>query len=211
MPQKTNKNEFTGLWIPKEIWQMNDLNLTEKCFLAVIVSFSTNGNECSASNSYFANLFGITKNRASIILSTLYAKKHIGISIFRDTLTSQIVRRVCVPTNKGISENSEVIIKSIIKKDNKESIEKIQSEFLTSLNPFISDFGQKTVNDFFKYWSEPNKSKTKIRYQLEKTWDSKRRLEKWKENEKKFTGNGAKVLSGNESMESSYEIFGVKK
>src|SRR5690554_503113 len=80
----SEKNEFTGLWIPKEIWEMEDLNITEKCFMAVIYSFQNNGKECSASNAWFAKKFGISKKHASQILSNLSRKKRIGIQIYRD-------------------------------------------------------------------------------------------------------------------------------
>lgn len=32
---------------------------------------------------------------------------------------------------------------------------------------------------FFEYWKEPNKSKTKMRFEMEKTWDLKLRLARW--------------------------------
>jgi hypothetical protein len=40
---------------------------------------------------------------------------------------------------------------------------------------------------FIRYWTEPNKSKTKMRFQLEKTWDTKRRLETWASRDKSFS------------------------
>ena len=40
------------------------------------------------------------------------------------------------------------------------------------------------LNEFILYWTEPNKSGTKMRYELEKTWDLKRRLERWSVNSK---------------------------
>ncbi len=33
--------------------------------------------------------------------------------------------------------------------------------------------------EFYDYWSEPNKSNTKMRYEQEKTWDLGRRLNRW--------------------------------
>jgi hypothetical protein len=44
-----------------------------------------------------------------------------------------------------------------------------------------------TLNDFILYWTESNKSKTRLRYELEKTWDTSRRLAKWAANESKFS------------------------
>ena len=36
--------------------------------------------------------------------------------------------------------------------------------------------------EFFFYWTEPNPSNTKMRFELEKTWDTKRRLMRWMKN-----------------------------
>jgi len=35
------------------------------------------------------------------------------------------------------------------------------------------------VKSFFEYWSEANKSKTKMKWEMEKTWDLKLRLARW--------------------------------
>jgi hypothetical protein len=40
------------------------------------------------------------------------------------------------------------------------------------------------IDDFIAYWAEPNKSNTKFRYELEKTWDLSMRLERWNKNQK---------------------------
>jgi len=76
----------------------------------------------------------------------------------------------------------------------KEYISKIQKEFYQSLTHFTNEFSAKTLRDFYDYWSEPNKSLTKIKWQLEKTWDTKKRLTRWSnnnfnKNEKTFTNN----------------------
>lgn len=38
------------------------------------------------------------------------------------------------------------------------------------------------IRGFASYWTEPNKSKTKLRWELEKTWDLGRRLARWMSN-----------------------------
>jgi len=43
-----------------------------------------------------------------------------------------------------------------------------------------------TYSEFVSYWTEPNKSKTKMRFELEKTWDTTRRLQTWIKRDKKF-------------------------
>ena len=64
-----------------------------------------------------------------------------------------------------------------------EAIAKRQAEkkedFYNGLVPFVSIYGKEMVRAFFDYWTEPNKSNTKMRFELEKTWDLKRRLNTW--------------------------------
>ncbi len=72
----------------------------------------------------------------------------------------------------------------------KEKIYKKEIAFKKSIEPFIERYGKETCNNFFLYWTEPNKSKTKLRYEMEKTWDISRRLANWARNEKNFNGNG---------------------
>lgn len=44
------------------------------------------------------------------------------------------------------------------------------------------------IKKFFLYWTEPNKSRTKLRWELQPTWDTKRRLGTWFRNSIKFSG-----------------------
>lgn len=62
-----------------------------------------------------------------------------------------------------------------------------EEEFKFSLVEFVDEFGKKTVREFFDYWSEMSPS-GKMKFQLNKTWDSKKRLKTWKSNEFKFGG-----------------------
>ena len=52
-------------------------------------------------------------------------------------------------------------------------------KFYKSLIPYVETYGREMVRDFYNYWSEPNKSKTKFRAELEPTWDAGRRLATW--------------------------------
>ena len=64
-------------------------------------------------------------------------------------------------------------------KPKKVDIEKKQKAFYDSLRPFLEVYGPDTLRAFYNYWSEPNKSRTKIKWELEETWDTKRRLDRW--------------------------------
>lgn len=65
--------------------------------------------------------------------------------------------------------------------------------FTAECSSFSDRYPESMIKDFVRYWTEPNKSKTKMRYEGEKTWDTERRLITWKNNELKFTPNGNKT------------------
>ena len=54
-----------------------------------------------------------------------------------------------------------------------------QEKFKDEVKKFKAQYEDIMLKSFFSYWSEPNKTKTKMRYELQKTWDTKRRLLTW--------------------------------
>jgi hypothetical protein len=63
-----------------------------------------------------------------------------------------------------------------------------QNEFGHQLTTYLPTYGKEMIRAFFDYWSEPDKAGKKMRKELEKTWDLKKRLDRWKANESKFSG-----------------------
>lgn len=57
-----------------------------------------------------------------------------------------------------------------------------EQEFKNSLKTFLDDFGKDTLNDFYSYWTEKKPKGRKMRFEMEKTFDLKRRLERWRKN-----------------------------
>ncbi len=83
-------------------------------------------------------------------------------------------------------ENIEKETPSIegVKKDGDESpLSKRQKKFYDELVPFLDTHGgpypKEMIRAFYNYWSEPNRSKTKMRCELQQTWELPRRLETW--------------------------------
>lgn len=56
-------------------------------------------------------------------------------------------------------------------------IELRAADFKREIIPY--SFTQEMKDEFFEYWTEPNKSGTKMRFELEKTWALGRRLARW--------------------------------
>lgn len=83
------------------------------------------------------------------------------------------------------------------KDNNKIDIDIRKLKFADTLKPFLSNYGKDMMNDFYGYWTEPNKSNTKFRQELEKVWDINKRLLTWSRNDKGF--NKKQTLSNNDT------------
>lgn len=78
-------------------------------------------------------------------------------------------------TNKNKNKN-----KSKVELNN---IDDRKLKFADTLKPFLEKYGRDMVKDFYLYWTEPNKSGTKFKQELLKTWDVSRRLDTWSRND----------------------------
>ena len=76
---------------------------------------------------------------------------------------------------------------------------KRKEEFRLSLVPFVDRYGKEMIRAFFEYWTEPNKSFTKMKYETEKTWDLALRLGTWCNRELRFK----KVKAENNKLQSN--------
>lgn len=55
--------------------------------------------------------------------------------------------------------------------------------FLLDCQQFIDQYGKQNIDDFFNYWSEEDKPNGKMRFEKERTWNIKKRLYTWTNNE----------------------------
>jgi hypothetical protein len=94
-----------------------------------------------------------------------------------DDMRSHPIASIAVDVDVTDTVNVDVI---------KNNIDSRKLKFADTLKPFVEKYGREMVNDFYKYWTEPNKSKTKFKQESEKTWEVSLRLETWARNELKF-------------------------
>lgn len=59
-----------------------------------------------------------------------------------------------------------------------------KEKFYASLVPFVDKYGKNMIREFFDYWSEMNRSKTKMRFEQQATWELALRLKTWADREK---------------------------
>ena len=86
---------------------------------------------------------------------------------------------------KGNNDMKETTTDVVVKKDAAKAATLSRKEsFYQSLVPFVGKYPKEMIRAFFDYWSELNKSGTKMRYELEKTWELPRRLSTWANRER---------------------------
>ena len=87
--------------------------------------------------------------------------------------------------------NNINIKKESIKKENaadaatnEQRLMERKEKFIKEVCEFMPTYGTDMLRNFTNYWTEPNRSKTKMRFEIEKTWDTARRLATWASREK---------------------------
>jgi hypothetical protein len=77
--------------------------------------------------------------------------------------------------NKDINEDKNIIKREI--------------KFKSEVFEFMTKYSEVMLDKFVNYWTEKNKSGTKMRYELEKTFEITKRLATWASNDKNFNKN----------------------
>ena len=92
----------------------------------------------------------------------------------------------CEESVKLVVKKTQTINKNNNKNNNNNNISNRRDKFVFEVLTF--DYDESILNGFIDYWTEPTKSKTspKMKYELQKTWETKRRLKTWANNQKKW-------------------------
>ena len=80
---------------------------------------------------------------------------------------------------------------------NKPTLEEREQNFYNEVAKFVGKYNREMLRAFFDYWSEPNKQKNKMRFELQRTWDTARRLSTWAKREENNFSNSKNNSNGN--------------
>jgi hypothetical protein len=72
--------DFKGIWIPKDIWESNQLSIMEKVLFVEIHSLD-NERGCYASNRYFSEFFHVSERQIQTHIANLKGKGFITVTI----------------------------------------------------------------------------------------------------------------------------------
>lgn len=109
-------------------------------------------------------------------------------------------KNIIVPEKKKEVESSPIVKPTRVNKE--QEMKSREREFYNVLVPFVNTYGREMIREFFDYWSEPNKSHSKMRFEQERTWDLTRRLQTW---EKRSRNGFGKYNSGTDKSAANYK------
>ena len=167
--------------IPANV-RYSNLKPNAKLLYGEITALSSKEGYCFATNNYFAKLYDVTKNTISLWVSQLNKEGFISVELIKkgEQITE---RRIGIIKNddRAIIKNDDLSTTSIINTNN---ISNREDKFI---NEVLSlEKNEDISKDFILYWSEKNISKSKMRYELEKTWNTLARIQRWKKNISKW-------------------------
>ncbi|MFC6998036.1 helix-turn-helix domain-containing protein [Rufibacter roseus] len=95
-----------GLWIPDSIWEIEGLSFMQKGFVAAIDSLD-NDRGCFASNGYFSEKFGVTKDRASKIIQELKELGILSVQINKGAGYERVIKVISLSVKTPIGEKAD--------------------------------------------------------------------------------------------------------
>ena len=195
--------------ITAEVRYSKKITPNAKLLYAEITALSSKDGVCWASNKYFSNLYEVSTVTISRWVSSLVENGFINREMVYKKGTKEIDKRYLQLCNGGINKNVNAPINKNVKDNNTSinntsiNISNRRKDFV--LNVMSFDYDKNILNSFVDYWTEPNKSKTKMKFELQQTWSTNLRLKNWTKNQKKWDKpkivNKNKLTKNTETMQ----------
>ena len=191
-----------------------DLTPNEKFVLSNIGNVITSGGIYQFDNEWITTFTKVSKRQVSTIIRNLVSEGFIEVELIHREGTKEILKRVvklpprgmevCNPTSRSrlpggtevdFLDNRKPLLNS---KDNRKGLSERKEEFIKETRSF-KEYSEHH-DAFIEYFSEPNKSETKMLFEIQPTWNTKSRLSRWASRDfnrgtKKSKINGKDVLS----------------
>lgn len=187
--------------IPANVRYDKNLTPNAKLLYGEITALCNEKGFCWASNKYFSDLYEVSNTSISKWIASLIKGNYIKSVLSYKEGTQEIDKRILTIVTYPIEEKLYTPIKDLLHTPIEEklivnttvsnttvinntinNIKARKLKFADSLKPFLTLYGKEMLNDFFIYWTEPNKSQTKLKFELNKTWDVSGRLRTWNKN-----------------------------
>ena len=199
--------------IPGSILRDDNLSFIQKIIFSKIANLD-NDQGCYAQNETFAQMVGKSKNYISRVISTLREKGYIKVQLHYKPGTKIIERRVIKVDKGGIAHMSyrystngidPIAQKAkVYSNTNSKKESNIEDRHLKFSNKVYAQcgihLGHHSINkdiakEFIDYWTEKNHSGTRMKFELEKTFEIERRISRWIKNHKDWNTNKNKEIN----------------
>ncbi len=165
--------------IPANV-RYSNLKPNAKLLYGEITALSNKLGYCFASNSYFADLYGVSKNTVSRWISDLNKLGFITVQIERNS-NKEIIKRIIGIAQKDVRSNDKMSKENNTRINTTSNNISIREKFVNEVMTY--DYPKDMLEDFINYWTE---GKKKMRYQKQSTFEIKLRLLRWAKNQKKW-------------------------
>ena len=165
--------------IPAEV-RYSNLKPNAKLLYGEITALSGKLGYCYATNNYFAELYGVSKNTISSWISDLKKLGFINVNVERNA-KKQIIKRCIGITKKMDSPIHKKMKGNNTSINNTSNINITKEKFILEVMSY--DYPKDMLEDFINYWTE---GKKKMRYQKQSTFEIKLRLLRWQKSQKKW-------------------------
>ena len=163
-----NKPNYYSI-IPAVVRYDKNLTPNSKLLYAEITALCNMNGKCTASTRYFADLYGVSRVSIQKWLKLLEDKKHIKRKIIYKKGNN----------NTKVYNNNNITYSNI---DNRKL--KFEERVMQ-----ITDISKDELQAFIDYWTEHNPKGTKMKYEMQKTFDINLRLKRWIFNSKAWNRN----------------------
>tara|TARA_R110002020_G_scaffold357467_3_gene569833 strand:- start:4393 stop:5037 length:645 start_codon:yes stop_codon:yes gene_type:complete len=105
--------------------------------------------------------------------------------------------------DKGLNNYLQRVMATLKDKEKEKDIEKRQDKFIDKVNTIIKEkkYSNEETDNFVGFWTERNTSNTKMRFELQQTFDISRRLATWVKNNKEWKIKNKKEVNERTKMQ----------
>ena len=171
--------------IPAKV-RYSDLKPSAKLLYGEITALSNQKGYCYASNRYFAELYGVTKNTISLWVKNLYDYGFIDVRVERDKNKQVVKRMITIIKNNDTTTIKKSEVTNTTNNNTYNNNINIRQQKFEELVFQVTDVSKDLLKEFCDYWTESNKSNTKMRFEMERTFDLNKRLKRWVSNNQKW-------------------------
>ena len=144
-----------------------------------------------------ANVTPVETNVTDIAIDGAFDMENVTPIIVADSYELENVTDI-TPTDEPKKKNKNEKAPTTPKEKNKrknppprarkstKTLDERRQTFIDSLTPFIPTYGMEMINAFADYWTEPNRSCSRMRFELQRTWSLPLRLATWARHDRVF-------------------------